>query len=204
MPASAQRVVYGTHVVTALVRNQDGTPLSGKLVQFSGFGGVSSCQTDGFGACSISYGGPAFPRTDVISGCVDSLCDTSQNQWILPTSTLGSSDGSGQILPPGPSSVKVVDFEFSASGQLKGKCLIKDVNTGTTFRCVDIIAYVQSGPHTFFYGHGTANGVTQTYRMDVNDGGESRGAVDTFALVTDLGYALAGTVVKGNLQVRGR
>jgi hypothetical protein len=124
---------------------------------------------------------------------------------MLPTSTSGSSDGTGVILPAGPSTVKTVEFSFTASsksGQIKGKCLLKDVNTGVTFRCLDTNTYVQIGPHTFFYGTGTANGVVQGYRMDVNDGGESPGAVDTFTLVSDQGYALAGIVVKGNIQVR--
>jgi hypothetical protein len=57
-------------------------------------------------------------------------------------------------------------------------------------------------PHTFFYGTAVVNGVVMKYRLDVNDGGEATGAVDTLTLVTDLGYALAGTVVQGNVQVQ--
>jgi FG-GAP repeat protein len=201
-PPHGIREVYTVDLVTAIVRDGGGAPLSGVPVAFTGQGGESRCQTDTVGECSIAYGGPAFPSTDTIMACVfgTAICSTVTRTWVVPLATSGASDGSGRILPPGPSQAEVA-FAFSAS-DAKGKCNVKDDNAGVTVRCLDVVSYVSVDPHAFFYGSAVVNGVPTTYRLDVNDGGKSGGAVDTFTLVTGNGYALAGTVVQGNVQVQ--
>lgn len=201
---STTSAVNTTLTVTARVLD-GGMPVPGQTVQFTA-GGAGSCTTNASGACSVGVMGPLFPGEFTITGCSGSppTCGTVTHSWQLPASTGGLATGGGAIMPPGPSDTEEVIFGFSAgqhNGGLKGKCLINDDNTNVMVKCLDIFAYVQVGPHAFFYGSASINGFTQQYRMDVNDGGEGGGAIDTFSLVTSGDYVLAGTVVKGNIQV---
>jgi hypothetical protein len=100
-----------------------------------------------------------FPRIDTIqasvSGCTGTDCGTATNSWVYPTSTLGSSTGGGQFTPIGPPAEDIV-YGFAAhsepNGEIKGKCLLNDDNADVMFKCLDVTVYVESGPHSFFYG----------------------------------------------------
>lgn len=117
--------------------------------------------------------------------------------------TPGQATGGGVVVPIGfAQEVVVVGFNAQSDdgASTKGRCLVKDPNLEITIRCVDVLTYAQSGPNATFSGTARVNNAYFTgYRIDVNDGGD--GNADTFAIVTDSGYALAGTIVDGNIQV---
>ena len=164
------------------------------------------CTTSSLGQCSITYRGPTFPGADLITACVDdgTVCDVTPVAWTLPNvSTPGQTAGGGTVLPPGPFPDEV-GFGFMANSQpfaAKGTCRVVDPNTDTQVKCLNVWVLVLSGSNATFYGDAEVNGAAASYRIDVNDGGEGQGSIDTFSIVTSNGYALAGTVVHGNVQV---
>ena len=198
--------VFSLGSVQATVRTSDDVPASGVVVSFTGDGIASSpspaCTTNASGMCAITLFGPVFQHVQAVTACVHgavpSVCDETTVQWFLPLSTTGAADGSGVLQPRAARAAAAVDFSFNTAG--RGKCQIKDANTGTTVRCADLVTYVQVGAYAYFYGFADVNGVMQMFRLDVKDGGQS--SLDTFTLIAEQGYVLAGTVMKGNIQVK--
>jgi hypothetical protein len=176
------------------------------LIRIDGSSGtlVHHCTTSSLGQCSITQVGPSLPGADLITACVDGgLCDEGTVAWILPLSGVGQATGGGQVVPPGPVQDEV-GFGFvakSQNGVPKGNCRVVDPNVDVQVKCLDVTAFVQTGPQAFWFGNAEVNGSAAQYRIDVNDGGEGQGSIDTFAIVTTNGYALAGQVVRGNVQV---
>jgi hypothetical protein len=182
---------------------------AGVDVAFQVFGSSANdyhCTTSSLGKCSITYLGPILPGADAITACVDGpLCDVTTVAWILPpASTPGQTAGGGQLVPPGPSPDEV-GFAFVANSQNgvpKGTCRLVDPNVDIQVKCLDVWVLTLTGSNATFYGSAEVNGAAATYQIDVSDGGEGKGSIDTFALVTSNGYAVAGTVLRGNVQVR--
>ena len=124
-----------------------------------------------------------------------------------PASTSGLATGGGLVIPPGPIPQEVA-FGFVARSTddtgPSGHCNVIDQATDMHIVCLDVFAYVEVGPHASFWGRARVNNAFETsYKIDVDDGGEA-GAIDTFAIVLASGYALAGTVVDGDIQVGSR
>lgn len=119
-----------------------------------------------------------------------------------PLSSAGKATGGGQI--PSASGADPVTFGFTAQsdGQAqKGTCEVVDHATATTIKCLDVTGYFQSGNHATFVGHATVNGVATLYRVDVTETGEPGIGRDSFAIHTGSGYAAAGVLLHGNIQV---
>jgi hypothetical protein len=83
----------------------------------------------------------------------------------------------------------------------KGTCLIVDSNLDVTVHCIDAFAYVQVGNNATIFGNADVNGVTQSFQMDVHDGGDGGAQeIDTFSFLAQ-SYAVAGVVFDGNIDV---
>jgi hypothetical protein len=114
----------------------------------------------------------------------------------------GKATGGGQIrdtagIPP-------VTFGFTAqtdSSGTKGACSLVDHATGTQIRCLDVTSYAQIGNQAAFSGPALVDGVQTTYRIEVQDNGESGIGADTFTIQTDSGYAASGVLTAGNIDV---
>jgi hypothetical protein len=118
-------------------------------------------------------------------------------------------DGGREDHSARPSLEEDVTFGFEFHGQdsvldsPKGTCLIVDRNLDVTVHCFDAFAYVQVGPSATIWGTADVNSVLTLFRMDVTDGADTftQEEPDTFAFVTESGYAVAGVVSDGNIDV---
>jgi hypothetical protein len=75
-----------------------------------------------------------------------------------------------------------------------------DNGAATYVKCLDATVFVQAQTHATFFGTATVNGVSTSYRIDVEDAGEP-GDADTFHIVTTSGYQAGGVLVHGDVQV---
>jgi hypothetical protein len=214
-PPAAANPVGSTHTVTATVTNAAGQPVPNVTVLFTVEGSVTttgSCTTDASGQCSFTYSGPQLPGADVITGCADSNgngtvdagepCGTATKAWVLPVSTPGLATGGGKV--PGSADGSGVTFGFTAKSTdtaVRGNCTVIDDATNTSVKCLDATVYVQAPTHATFFGNATVNGVSTSYRIDVEDLGEPGSGSDTFHIVTASGYQAGGVVVHGDVQV---
>ena len=80
-------------------------------------------------------------------------------------------------------------------------CVVVDPATRTIIKCLDVTGYVQVGPHVYFTGHATIDGIATQYRIDVDDLAEPGAGRDTFMVQTDSGYLAANVLEHGNIQV---
>lgn len=215
-PPSATNTVSTQHTVTATSTDSGGQATPGITVRFSVSGSTSaagSCVTGTDGACSFTYTGPDLPGADAIVAYADTDGSGTKGSsepgaeatksWILPTATAGQVTGGGQI--PNAAGNSGIAFGFTAkSGQqgIKGECSVVDIALATNIKikCTDVTDLVVSGTHATLFGPATVNGVSTTYRIDVNDNGEP-GRTDTFKIVTASGYSASGTLSGGNIQV---
>ncbi len=212
-PVTAVNPLGTTHTVTATVGTAGGEPVANADVSFAVAGSVSAtgaCTTDASGQCTFSYQGPELPGTDVISAYVDTDRDGSQDagepraeatkSWVLPVSTPGHVTGGGQISYLG----RTVSFGLEAMSRstgLQGECTVVDRTADVTIRCQEITALVQTPTHATIFGTGTLNGQPITFRIDVDDLGESGAGRDTFKIQTDAGYVAAGVLTEGNIEI---
>jgi hypothetical protein len=213
-PPTAVNTVGTSHTVTATV-GAAGEARSGYAVDFSVAGSVStsgSCTTDAEGRCTFTYDGPLFPGADLITACADGNrdgdidpgepCGEATKIWILPVATPGQVTGGGWIFKP--ASVEMVSFGFNAQKTrtgLNGNCNVIDHETNAQIRCLSVDSLVIVGTHATFFGHATFDGAVTDYRIDVDDLGEP-GSTDTFKIQLDNGYAAAGVLAGGNIQIR--
>ena len=214
-PPTAVNEVGQSHTVTGDVQTAEGSPSPGVRVLFTVSGSVNttgSCTTDSSGLCSFTYQGPELPGTDAITGCADSNgngavdpgepCGAASKVWILPASTPGQVTGGGYVNDA--TLAGEVSFGFNAQstgGLVKGNCNVIDHGTGQHVKCLNVTALVQTPTHATFFGEATVDGVATNYRIDVDDLGEPGGGRDTFKIQTDSGFAAAGVLTRGNVQI---
>ena len=206
-PESAVNFVGEPHTVTATLVDQYSNPIQDYAIRFSVSGATTGdgwCATNVLGQCSFTFDGAVFPGVATISACTDAYGDgscepgptaTAAKEYVLPTSTTGTTTGGGRI---GTATISV--SARSDGSTISGDCMI--VAGSTTIDCLDAITYVQAGSTSTIYGHATINGVETLYRIRITDGGVSGSGRDVFSIVTASGYELTGTLTGGNLGVR--
>jgi Bacterial Ig-like domain (group 1) len=206
-PSSAVNPLDEPHTVTATLLDQYGAPIADYSVDFTlsgSAGGSGSCITDILGQCQYTFSPPLFPGVVTISACSDAFGDgvcepdsavaTATKTYVLPTSTAGKVSGDGKI--------GAVAISFNAKSDTSGTSgTCKIVSSTFTAKCLDVLAYVESGSSATFYGHATIDGVQTLYRIQVTDASKS-GAGDAFSFTTGTGYSVSGTLTQGNLKVQ--
>jgi Bacterial Ig-like domain (group 1) len=215
-PATAVNPVGTSHTVTASVSTATGDPVSGTTVLFTVEGAVTAegeCRTNQEGECTFTFAGPTFPGLATITGCADSNgngqadpaepCGEATKEYILPVSTPGKTTGGGQILHVDGAGVTfALTFQSDADG-VKGECNVVDHPSGQAkVNCLDVLAYVQTANEATVYGNATVDGEPAgLFRIHVVDGGESGIGRDEFDIETQDGYARAGPLTQGDIQV---
>jgi hypothetical protein len=114
-----------------------------------------------------------------------------------PLTTPGLATGGGQV----PAETTFGFTAKSDASGVKGNCTVIDRVANTMVKCTDATSYIQSGTHATFFGHATVNGVTTSYRIDVNDVDDSGAGSDSFSITTGTGYNAGGILTQGNIQV---
>jgi hypothetical protein len=213
-PPDAVNTVGTSHTVTAYA-TAHGQPVAGAAIFFRVSGSTSasrSCDTDGTGHCSFTYQGPQLPGADLITACADNNhnnaadpgepCGTATKAWVVPTSTPGQTTGGGQIWNATQTDKLAFGFTAkSSSTGVKGECSVVDPSTNTKVKCTNATVLVQGTTHATIFGDATVNGITTTYRIDVDDLGEPGAGRDTFAIQIASGYTAGGVLTNGNVQV---
>jgi hypothetical protein len=117
--------------------------------------------------------------------------------------TFDSSDGKssgGGWLTTSDGRVNFSSSAKSVDGVMAGNCV---VTVGETkIKCLTVDGYFQSATNdrAVFVGSATQDGVATRYRIELTDNGEP-GTADHIAITTDAGFAAAGVLGGGNLQV---
>ena len=100
-----------------------------------------------------------------------------------------------------------ITFGFNAqlqnNGGLQGRGTVIDHRTNTRIKILNVVSLVIVGTHATFTGQCEVNGVTENYRIDVDDINEPGIGVDTFSISTDTYPLQSGILTGGNIQVRG-
>jgi virginiamycin B lyase len=208
--------VGGTASFSVTATDPDHNPVANADVRFSVSGSTTlmgSCTTNPLGQCDFSYTGPSLAGADSIVAYVD----TNKNQqmdatepsasstqaWLLPTITSGQTAGGGYI--PTAGGQKDIGFGFTAknsNGNLSGNCQLIDQAAAINVHCDTVNSLVVTATTASIFGSATINkSSTTNYRIDITDNGEA-GTYDSFALYTDLGYSVHGTLSGGNIQVK--
>jgi hypothetical protein len=221
-PPAATSEVGTDHSVTATVRDASGDPAAPTAVLFTIAGSTTttgSCSTGVDGTCTFTYAGPRLPGADSIMACADvnsnGACDPAEPTgeatvaWLLPVGSAdGKVTGGGQIPHTSDPNQKVA-FGFqvqNVNGTLKGNCSVIDQSPvrNIQIKCVDVSTLVTTGTRATFFGSATVNGVTTTYRIDVDDIAEPGRDADTFRIETSSGYTASGVLSQGNIQVHSQ
>lgn len=217
-PPAATNPVNTNHTVTAAASNASGAGVSGARVYFDVTADGSSvnsfeCITDASGRCSFLYQGPEFPRSDTIRACVDrnengqidpaDPCAAATKEWVFPASTPGAATGGGQLLDfQAQRDGIVIGFNFKGDARgPSGNCTVNVKADDTFVKCKDVLAYVQAGNTATAYGTAEVNGAPTYFKIVLTDNDPSAEGADTFSIITQSGYALAGVLTQGNLQL---
>ena len=113
--------------------------------------------------------------------------------------TPGHVSGAGLIEDPVHGHV-VFGFTAKSNGvTAKGTCAV--ATQGTLVTCQNVTLLMQLGTHVTFLGQARVNGVLTDYRIDVDDLGEPGRNRDLFGIQTTNGFAAAGVLRAGNIQV---
>jgi len=113
--------------------------------------------------------------------------------------TPGHVSGAGLIEDPVHGHV-VFGFTAKSNGvTAKGTCAV--ATQGTLVTCQNVTLLMHLGTHVTFLGQARVNGVLTDYRIDVDDLGEPGRNRDLFAIQTTNGFAAAGVLRAGNIQV---
>jgi hypothetical protein len=111
----------------------------------------------------------------------------------------GKSSGGGWLT----TSAGTVNFSSSAKnvdGAMAGNCAV--TARQAKIKCLTVDGYFQSATNdrAVFVGRATQDGVATRYRIELTDNGEP-GSSDRIEITTDAGFAAAGVIGGGNLQV---
>jgi hypothetical protein len=121
---------------------------------------------------------------------------------VLPLDTTGKATGGGQL--GDIAAFRRVSFGFEVKqpelGRLQGRCLVTDADASVRVKCLTVTSYQQVANIATWYGTAEVNGVTERYRITVQDNGEPNQSTDIFSIKTD-SYEAAGNVQQGNIQV---
>jgi hypothetical protein len=113
-------------------------------------------------------------------------------------STDGRASGGGFLVQDG----EKVNFSVSGkseAGRLFGTCVV--TAGSTTIKCTGVDGFYKSGTNrVVMVGSATVDGTPTRDRIDLTDNGEP-GTSDRIAIQTDSGFAAAGTISGGNLEV---
>ena len=100
-----------------------------------------------------------------------------------------------------------ITFGFNAqlqnNGSLQGRGTVIDHRTNTRIKILNVVSLVVVATHATFTGQCEVNGVTENYRIDVDDINEPGIGVDVFSIQTDSYAQQTGILTGGNIQVRG-
>jgi hypothetical protein len=216
LPPDAVRDVGTIHSVLVTVRDANSNPSSEVtvLIQVSGASTIeASCTTDAAGQCSYSYRGPPLPGADMITATADSNSNRGVDAgepstsatvaWQAPAPSYGQVNGAGQI--ENASHSDALAFGFTArsdSGGIRGDGTVIDPATGTRISITNVTSLVRNSTQATIFGSATINGVSTTFRIDVEDVADPGRRGDTFAIRTASGYVAYGALRGGNIQIR--
>lgn len=82
----------------------------------------------------------------------------------------------------------------------KGAGVIVDHTLGVRIKILEVATFGVAGTHATITGKAEVNGVTEGFRIDVDDLGEPGTGSDTIKIVTD-SYGTGGVLTGGNIQV---
>ncbi len=115
--------------------------------------------------------------------------------------TAGHATGGGYL---GDVAGGIVSFGFNVMSDgtsVRGQCRVTDHTTGDEVKCLNAKLLNRTATHATFSGEALVNGVKRTYVVDVDDLGEPGAGGDTFKITTDNGFAAAGVLSGGNVQI---
>lgn len=137
--------------------------------------------------------------TEVFGGAFDEAFASS-----APLNTPGEATGGGMLAAVAGPGVTLGFNARSTGDSFKGICTVifhsPPPGSGSMVKCLDVTAFLQIGNQVTFSGPADVNGTRTTYQIDVVDNGEP-GTADTFAILTGNGFAAAGTLMGGDIQV---
>lgn len=100
-----------------------------------------------------------------------------------------------------------ISFGFNAqlqsNGNLHGRGTVIDHRTNTRIKILNVVSLAVAGRIAVFTGQCEVNGVTENYRIEVEDVDEPGILVDGFTINTDSYPQQSGRLTGGNIQVRG-
>ena len=100
-----------------------------------------------------------------------------------------------------------ITFGFNAqlqsNGNLQGRGVVIDHRTNTRIKILNVVSLAIAGRIAVFTGQCEVNGVTENYRIEVEDVDEPGILVDGFTISTDSYAQQSGRLTGGNIQVRG-
>jgi hypothetical protein len=217
-PVAAVNEVGTTHTVTATLMNALGQPVPGTVITFTVTGSVmttDSCVTDASGMCSVSYLGPTLPGADEITAtAANAAPGVATKVWVAPPpppppppppipdpQPEQKCTGGGHILHEGV--VKGASFGFNAKKKglvASGGGNFIDHRTKKKIHLVDVTDLLVVGTHATIWGNARVDGRNTTYRIEVEDLGESGRGQDTFSIQVD-DYMAGGVLTGGNIQI---
>lgn len=215
VPKNGTNTVGSTATFQASAHNALGNPVSNVTVRFTTSGSVNtsdSCQTDTTGSCTFNYAGPQLPGADAIYAYVDTNSNNTLDQteptatateaWLLPVASEGQVTGGGHLA--GSAAPYDVAFGFVAKSDAKGvsgQCTVVDPGANIQVKCLDATVVTTNNESATIFGNATVNGVSTTYRIDIQDNATPGKDRDSFTLVTQSGYSVGGTLTSGNIRV---
>ena len=114
-------------------------------------------------------------------------CPRPRRGW--PATAPGHVTGGGQFLNAAGNDKIAFGFNAkSKDGTTQGECSVVDPSTDTHVKCTDATSVAISGTHATIFGNAKINGVSTTYRIDVDDLAEPGRNRDTFRIRTASGY----------------
>ncbi len=215
VPKNGTNAVGSTATFQATATNAFGNPVTDATIRFSTTGSIAtsgSCVTDSTGQCSFNYQGPQLPGADAVFAYADTNVNAELDQtepaatatqaWLLPTTKNGQVTGGGHIA--GSQLPHDVAFGFVAKSDdsgVSGQCAVVDPGNNTQVKCISATVVTTDGNSATIFGDATINGQPTTYRIDITDAATPGTGNDTFALVTQSGYSVSGTLTSGNIRL---
>ena len=121
---------------------------------------------------------------------------------LSPVTTPGHATGGGRVERGDTGAGVSFGFNVRSDGdRFAGNCAVLDQAGRVLVKCLDVSSVVVAGNTVTFAGTAEVDGVTTHFQVQASDGGEPNAGLDTFAIVTESGYAAGGVVRDGNVQV---